>query len=103
MAVEEKATTQAKTAIARAKIFLSELFADEKISDLSLEEVRFEKGEWRITLGFYRPLADGHIPDILRSQLSAVSFMRQKERTYKVVTISDDTGGLIAIRNREAD
>jgi hypothetical protein len=44
-------------AVAAAKKYIGELFAQEGISNLGLEEIEFDEhaGEWRVTVGFSRP------------------------------------------------
>ena len=47
----------AKQAVSRARAYLVELFDDEGIEQVGLEEVDFDgtSNEWRITLGFSLP------------------------------------------------
>ena len=46
-----------KEAVAKAKSYIEDLFAEELPEDIGLEEVEFDKGdrEWAITIGFKRP------------------------------------------------
>ena len=46
-----------KEAVRTAKEYLAELFAEETITDVGLEEVVFDdaSNEWNITIGFSRP------------------------------------------------
>ncbi len=46
-----------KEAVRTAKEYLGELFAEESISDVGLEEVKFEdpSNKWNITIGFPGP------------------------------------------------
>ena len=46
-----------KDAARMAKTYLTDLFADEQIMNVGLEEVEFDgmKSAWRITIGFSRP------------------------------------------------
>ena len=45
-----------REAVALAKKYITETFADEKISELGLEEIEFDEGSqtWLITIGFTR-------------------------------------------------
>ena len=81
-----------REAIATAKQYTREVFADEKIADLGLEEVvrDDEHGVWRITIGFSRPrgVADRSIADTVAA-LSMLTGEPPKHRLYKVVTIKN--------------
>ena len=87
----------AKEAIGKAKLWVSEIFDDEKISDLGLEEVKYDlsASEWLITLGFSRPWNSSRN---LVQVIQGGSTMR--ERTYKVVRVKDPSGDVVAVENR---
>ena len=82
---------EVKEAVARAKRYVGDLFAEEQPSDLGLEEVEFDdaSGEWRVTIGFARPWEkDGrYLPDIFPLR-----------RAYKVVRIADGTGVIKSVK-----
>jgi hypothetical protein len=87
-----------KEAVTRAKTYIMELFAQENISDLGLEEVSLDEpsGFWLVTLGFARPWdkeATG-FANVLQMKISP-------HRSYKVVKISNDTGNVVSVKNRE--
>lgn len=89
---------QAREAVAAAKKYLDEMFSEEKISNLGLEELEFDDTTrvWNITLGFSRPW------DLPQNALLAMSRdPSQWRRNYKVVRIADLTGKLLSIKNRE--
>ena len=80
------------------KDHILDLFADEQISNLGLEEVEFDYDShiWHVTIGFSRPW--GRSPkmpscDSATAQCSA--------RSYKVVSIDDSTLTVQSIKNRE--
>jgi hypothetical protein len=80
--------------VKRAKDHVAELFADEGIGELGLEEAVFDEARnaWLITLGFTRPWDRRDVSRVLDGFATG--------RTYKVVTV--DANGLpIAVRNRE--
>lgn len=84
----------AKAAIA----YIADLFADERISDLGLEEVEFDEAnqEWVITVGFSRPW---DYP-AQRTGLSVLSPPSDPHRVYKVLRIA--TGGdVLSVKNRK--
>lgn len=87
---------QLKESVALAKRHVGELFADEKIANLGLEEVEFDdrSGEWSITVGFSRPWDQNPL-------LRAVGDRSFQRRDYKVVRISDADGRVISVKNRE--
>jgi hypothetical protein len=85
-----------KEAVAAAKQFIAELFAEEKISRLGLEEVEFDEqeGEWRVTVGFTRAWD-------APAALLSITQQLNPPRSYKVVRISDSTGTALSVKNRE--
>lgn len=90
----------AKEAVSIAKTYVVELFANEGVSDLGLEEVEFDDGAgvWKVTVGFSRPW------DRI-SASSAIALMAQGgasiSRSYKVVRIDDPTGRVVSVKARE--
>jgi hypothetical protein len=89
----------AKEAIKAAKSYVSDIFVDEGLMNLGLEEVKFGELEncWEITLGFSRPW------NANRSSLASLTGAQTLQRTYKVVVIKDSSGEVIEIRNREVE
>jgi hypothetical protein len=86
-----------KEAVALARQYLGEVFAEEKIADLSLEEVEYDDAQhlWSITLGFLRPRKN-----VTQGAVAAVlGTLHQRE--YKIVRINDNNNRLVAIKNRE--
>ncbi|MGH7047743.1 MAG: hypothetical protein ACREE2_15290 [Stellaceae bacterium] len=85
-----------RAAVGRAKDELRHIFADEKMENLGLEEVEYDDPSktWAVTLGFSRRWST---PDGVLAALGP----RLGLREYKVVRISDTTGQLISIKNRE--
>jgi hypothetical protein len=86
-----------KEAVAAAKTYVGELFSQEGISNLGLEEVEFDEqaGEWRVTVGFSRPWDTITGWGVLTQQSQT-----NPRRAYKVVRISDSTGAALSVRNR---
>lgn len=97
----------AREAVRRALELAKEIFADERISNLGVEEVDYDAGRkaWLITVGFSRPW------DYRKKEASAMAWANpllqsadyepQPAREYKVVQLNDDTLELLAIKNRE--
>lgn len=87
-----------KAAVRLAKQYLGELFADEEITNIGLEEVRFDElsSAWSVTIGFSRPWDQ---PNNAASALAGN--VLYPKRSYKVVLISDDNAGIISVSNRE--
>jgi hypothetical protein len=86
-----------KEAVGLAKRHVADLFAQEGVTNLGLEEVEYDdaRAQWRITLGFSRPW-DRPAP------LAAIAGWADgvMKRTYKIVII-DEAGKVLAVRNRE--
>ena len=89
---------EVKEAAREARKYVSELFADDKATDIALEEVDFdhESNAWLITIGFMRPS-----PGIKTVDARIISpWLRPLERSYKVVHINDETGKVTALSDR---
>jgi hypothetical protein len=80
-----------KEAIRKAKASVAQLFEEENVDDIRLEEIRFDDRLdcWMITIGFERPR---------RVSVNGLALdLESGRRDYKVVSISDATGKTIAI------
>ena len=86
-----------KQAVDLAKVYIGELFAEEDISDVLLEEVVFEElpEEWRITIGFDRPVPAGRAEHPILGPLTA-----RRGRVYKVVTIRNSDRSVMSVIDR---
>jgi len=88
-----------KEAITAAKTYLSDVYAEEQVTNLGLEEVEHmpADGKWVITLAFSRPwnTPRTRAQEVLEN-LGAVSGLR---RTYKVITLAED-GTVVSMKNR---
>ena len=86
-----------KEAVAHAKAHILDLFADENLTNIGLEEVEYEdqSGEWIVTIGFSRPW------DEPRNTLAVLAAGNAPRRSYKVVRISNDSNQVLSVKNRE--
>jgi hypothetical protein len=84
----------ARQAIAVARSYVLEVFSDEGVEDVGLEEVEYDetKDIWRVTLGFSRPW------DQMRSGLLGTG-PAQPRRSFKVVSLGSD-GGVVSLKDR---
>lgn len=74
-----------------AKDYVAELFGDESIVNVGLEEVDIDQsGYWIVTIGFSRPW-DRNIGPILAGHTP---------RSYKVVRIRDEDGKVLSVKDR---
>lgn len=86
-----------KQVIASAKRHALDVFDEEQISNLGVEEVDREGDLWRITLGLSRPW------DRTRPAFVAmVGEEKPARRSYHVFTIDDKDGGLVSARLRDS-
>ena len=83
-----------KEAVRQAKVYVGDLFSDEGVVNLGLEEVEFTDGIWEVTIGFSRPW------DVPRG-IAALAQDALSRRSYKVVRIDDTTGRIISVKDRE--
>ena len=84
-----------KEAVRTAKAYLVDLFEDEQITNVGLEEVLFdeESAVWKITIGFSRSWD-------LKGPLSVTMAGASPDRSYKMLSISDATGKVESLRDR---
>ena len=83
-----------KKAVDIAKSYIIDLFKDEELSNLGLEEVELdETNEWYVTLGFSRPWDK---PNTAVAVLAGGT-----HRSYKTVRISDQSGAVLSVKTRE--
>lgn len=81
-----------KEAINLAKNYVADMFADEGISNLGLEEVSFDDKDklWNITLGFSRSWEKNNAMTALGVNPG---------RSYKIIRISDADKTIVSINN----
>ena len=86
---------EVKTAVALAKNYVAELFGDEPITDIGLEEVDRDDGQavWLITIGF------NGMPSSV-SALGALIAGKAGARVFRVVRLADD-GRVLSVRRRD--
>ena len=84
-----------KEAVQAAKKHVAEIFADESIVNVGLEEVEFDElnRTWVITIGFSRPW--DHAGSVMRALEG-----RSKARTFKIVRIEDETDRVQSVKHR---
>jgi hypothetical protein len=90
---------EAKQAIALAKDYVAEVYSGEQLSNVGLEEVDFDdrREAWDITIGFSRPWNNA---PALMPFTAAENYQR---RTYKVIKISDKSGDVLSMKNRDVE
>ena len=81
---------EVKQAVEAAKHYIVEIFGDESITDLGLEEVEKKGGYWNITIGFSRPW-DRRVGSVLSGGSS---------RTYKTIEVRDEDGHVLSVKDR---
>ena len=84
-----------KQAVKIAKTHVTDLFADEGIVNVGLEEVEFNDAQlrWRVTIGFSRPWDH-------KNPLTAALGDRPAGRSYKVIHIHDTDGSVESLKDR---
>ena len=82
-----------KEAVQAAKEHVAEIFADEPIENVGLEEVEFDElnGVWAVTIGFSRYWGRS-MDNVFRALGTA--------RDFKVVRIEDETGRVQSVKHR---
>lgn len=89
------ADLKVKQAVDIAKRYVADLFSEEGVVNLGLEEIDYDESQsvWRITLGFSR------VRDLSGRDLNPVFAMARRD--YKVVSI-DNSGRVLSVKNRES-
>ena len=84
-----------KEAVHTARVYVVDLFRDENIMNVGLEEVVFEEmtDVWKITIGFSRPWE-------LKGPVVAAFVDARHARSYKVLTLNDTSGKVESLTDR---
>ena len=77
-----------KEAVQVAKKHVLDLFGDEGITDIGLEEIDSESGHWKITIGFSR------------KWVSIGSALGGSGRSYKVLRVNKESSEILSVRDR---
>ena len=96
-----------KEAARIARAYIADLFADEDVKHVGLEEVEFDHVArvWNITIGFSRPWElPKDPPKDLPPFTSVLEELKpppsSTQRSYKIVRVHDDDGHVISVMNR---
>jgi hypothetical protein len=94
-----------KQAIAKAKSSVLEMFADEGVRDITLEEVRFDadRGHWLITIGFYRPRSAAAAQAVGGPFSFDPLTTPRLHKAFKTVRIDDESESFISIEHRAVE
>ena len=86
-------------AVRAAKKWLAEVYADERIDRIGLEEVRWHDGNWEITLGFNR--TDDDKTAASTPMLEMTDLYSRRSRVYKVLVVAGNDNHVMEMRDRE--
>ena len=90
---------EVKQAILKAKEYVANIFSDEGVFNVGLEEVEFRSGKWDVTIGFSRKW-DRPPRNPFAVALDQTQDSSALRRTYKIVEIDDITEEVTAVSNR---
>jgi hypothetical protein len=88
-----------REAVKRAKTYVAEVFEDDKVTNLGLEEIEYDEnsGAWNVTLGFSRSW-----DTTPQNPLSVITGADNRlRRTYRVVRVRDTDGEVLSVKLRE--
>jgi hypothetical protein len=97
-----------KEAVLAAKRFVEDLYADEEVQDIALEEiVRSDDGKaWHVTIGISVPRQPTARESLLARALAPAGSESSEsfplERQLKVVAVDTETGHVTGMRIRES-
>ena len=85
---------EVKAAVKIAKTHIADLFADEDIANVGLEEVEYSDAlhRWIVTIGFSRPWDH-------KNPLTA-ALGERPGRSYKVLHVDDKDGSVVSLNDR---
>ncbi len=100
-----------KDAVAEAKTYVKDLFAEDGVTDVRLEEVEYDEREkaWNITLGFLRRPSAKEAHSIAVNDILAVSggltatldAISARRRVYRVVRVREGDGAVLSVKHRD--
>lgn len=87
-----------RQAVDIAKAYLHDLFEEDGLLNLRLEEVERDDRRWRMTFGFNRPMVEAILAE---EMLGGDAGSTLGPRAYRVVTVRDDDGEVESVKIRE--
>ena len=90
-------------AVRLAKDYVADVFVDEQITNVGLEEVEFNesRNRWEITIGFSRPW-DYQTRSLFEQEDDPFKTQRRpRTRSFKIVNIDAGNAKVLSIKNRE--
>lgn len=90
-----------KQAVQKAREYFAELFSNDNVKDLALEEVKFddERNAWLVTLGF-KSHREKTITAPSTTRLGSTDIITESLREYKTFNLNPETGDLLSIDMR---
>ena len=84
-----------KEAAKLAKDYVADLFAEEGINNVGLEEIELgdDRQFWEVTIGFSRPWDHGGLATVTLGQ-------KGLRRSYKVLRIDNTNGNVASVKDR---
>ncbi len=91
-----------KEAVQTAKAHIADLYADESIQHVGLEEVTFDNefDAWKVTIGFFREWDKRSKPSSGLAVRVSGETPDWKRRAFKVVRIDNETGEIRSMTHR---
>ena len=90
-------------AVRLAKDYVTDVFIEEQITNVGLEEVEFNESRncWEITIGFSRPW-DYQTRSLFEQEEDPFKMQRRpRTRSFKVVNIDAGKAKVLSIKNRD--
>ena len=89
-----------KNAVSKAKAYLMELFAEDGVADIRLEEVEHDERDesWNITLGFLR---HREAPANMSALVASLDALASRRRVYRVVRVRERDGAVVSVKHRD--
>ena len=89
---------EVKEAVTAAKNCVMDLFAEEGITNVGLEEIDLDHGDtWRVTIGFSRPWNT----TVGAMLVGGADRFGGVDRSYKIIWINDEDGRIISVKDHK--
>ena len=94
-----------REAVQVAKLYVAEIYDDEPIRHIGVEEVKLDEQEsvWKVTIGFFRPWDE---PLGLSEGLESTPYgkpVQWRKRSFKVVEVDDSSGKVRSMTHRSLE
>ena len=91
-----------KEAVGKAREYVSEVYSEENIENIGLEEINFDETAncWKVTIGFLRPWDRKDTLPASLKYIQGGGSTGWRRRSFKIIQIDDRTGCVVSMTHR---